>query len=268
MDNQRHECPRVGQDHREVAAIAAVPITGEWVSEGSRRANRLASPRWLDLRFVLGVLLVLVAVVAGAHVFAAAGHYAEVYRARQPLVPGERLAAGDLETGRVRFAGRGAGYVSAAGPAPTGDVVTRYVGAGELVPVAALASAAAVQPARREVTVPVTPGHLPDGLAHGDLVDVYVTATVPSGARVPAPSEVLAAVPVDSDDGGSQSSAGTTVSVVLDAPVDAVSALIHAVEAGTIDLVRLPPSAAAGESNAVPGSGRTTTSASPGSVPP
>lgn len=215
-------------------------ITGEQVSEGSRRANRLSSPRWLDLRLVLGVLLVLVAVVAGARVFAAAGHYAEVYVARHPLTPGERLDPADLEAGRVRFAGEGSGYIAVTGAAPSGYVVTRYVGAGELVPATALTPAAAARPARREVTVAVAPGHLPDGLAHGDLVDVYVTAKVATGARVPAPTQVLAAVPVDSDDGGSQSSVGSTIAVVLDVPVGSVTAVIHAVESGTLDLVRVP----------------------------
>jgi hypothetical protein len=215
------------------------------VSDGSRRASRLATPRWLDVRLVLGVLLVLLAVVAGARVFASAGHYTDVYVARHALVPGEHLAAGDLSVGQVRFDGDGESYVAASGQAPIGYVVTRYVDPGEFVPRAALSASAAQIGASRFVTVPVSPGHLPDGLAHGDLVDVYVTAKVAAGDKVPMPSQVLAAVAVDSDDGGSQSlSAGSTVAVVLDVPANLVATMVHAVESGTIDLVRVPAAAA------------------------
>src|SRR5438270_13008464 len=125
-----------------------------WVSElSSSRAARLATPRWLDTRLVLGILLVLFAVVAGARVFASADHYSRVYVAKHDLVPGERVAAGDLAVGRVRLDGQGALYV-AAGSEPIGYVVTRYVGAHEFLPVAALAATTPTDAARMLVTVP------------------------------------------------------------------------------------------------------------------
>src|SRR5947209_10486315 len=161
------------------------------------RANRLVTPRWLDTRLVLGVLLVLLAVVAGARVFASADHYSRVYVARHDLVPGERLAAADLAVGRVRLASEGSRYI-AAGTPPVGYVVTRYVGARELLPVAALAPTAGNAAGGRLVSVPVTPGHLPSGLGRGSLVDVYVTPKTGAGAQVPPPTLVLANVPVDS----------------------------------------------------------------------
>lgn len=215
------------------------------MSEGSRRASRLVPPRWLDVRLVLGMVLVLLAVVGGSRVFASAGHFTKVYVARQALVPGEQLAAGDLSIGEVRFNGEGSSYVAVAGRAPVGYLVTRYVDAGEFVPLSALSATTSTVGDSRFVTVPVGPGHLPDGLHHGDLVDVYVTAKVTAGAKVPFPTRVLAAVAVDSADGGSESSAGSTVAVVLDVPAALVATMVHAVESGTIDLVRVPPSAAA-----------------------
>lgn len=208
----------------------------------SPRARRLAAPRWLDLRLAVGVLLVLVAVVVGARVFASADRYARVYVAAHALVPGERLAAGDLRVGRARFDGQGGRYVAAAATPPTGYVVLRYVGAGELLPRAALATAAGPSAGTRLVTVPVQPGHLATDLGHGDLVDVYVTAKPPAGGRVPTPTRVLAAVPVDSTDGGSRTLGGNaSVAVVLAVPVAAVPDTVRAVEGGTIDLVRVPP---------------------------
>ena len=213
------------------------------MSEGSRRASRLELPRWLDVRMVLGAVLVLISVVVGARVLASADHYSAVYVARHSLVPGEHLGAADLRIGQVRFHGEGSSYVAAAGPAPVGYVVTRYVASGELVPLTALEPVGSTTAVSRDVTVPVAPGHLPDGLGHGDLVDVYVTPKVAVGARVPEPTRVLAAIPVDTEGGGAESlAAGSTVAVVLVVPVGAVATMVHAVEAGTIDLVRVPAS--------------------------
>src|SRR5437763_14349476 len=106
----------------------------------SVRAARLATPRWLDARLVLGILLVLFAVVAGVRVFASADHYSRVYVAKHALVPGERLASADLAVRRVRLEGQGSLYV-AAGAGRLGYVVSRYGGAHEFLPVGALAAA-------------------------------------------------------------------------------------------------------------------------------
>jgi hypothetical protein len=205
------------------------------------RATRLGAPRWRDGRLLLGVLLVLVAVVVGARVFASADRETAVYVASHPLVPGEHLAAGDLAVGHVRFNGEGGRYVAAGGPAPVGYVVTRFVGAHELVPLTALSAAEPAVVASRFVTVPVEPGHLPGDLGHGDLVDVYLTPKSVAGSEVPDPRLVASAVPVDSSDAGSRGFSGTaTESVVLSVPSDLVRAIVHAVESGTIDLARVP----------------------------
>ena len=212
----------------------------------SARASRLATPRWLDARLVLGVLLVLFAVVAGARVFASADHYSQVYVARHALVPGERVTSSDLSVGRVRLDGQGSLYI-AAGSTPVGYVVTRYVGAHEFVPVAALAAAPPRDADSRFVTVPVVAGHLPSELAHGSLVDVYVTPKAAAGAPVPPPTLVLSNVAVQSRAGGSRTFGGeSTLAVVLAVPADRVADMVHAVESGTIDLVAVPADAAAG----------------------
>jgi hypothetical protein len=221
------------------------------VAEVSPRARRLATPSWLDVRLVAGVLLVLLCVVIGARVFAAAGHYEQVYVARSALVPGEHLHAGDLMVGEVRFAGHASSYV-AAGHEPVGYVVTRYVAAGELVPAGALAASADAAAASRFVTVPVSTGHVPADLGRGDLVDVYLTAKRESGASA-SPVQVLAAVPVDSyDDGADALSDSGDAAVVLAVPAGQAGDLVHAVESGTIDLVRLPEAAAAVVSSPAP----------------
>lgn len=214
------------------------------MTDSSPPARRLAAPRWRQPRVALGVLLIVGSVVAGARIFAGADRYSAVYVARTALVPGERLAAVDLGVGRVRFDGEAAQYV-AAGRTPAGYVVTRYVAAGELLPLAALRSDGPTISAGRFVTVPVGAGHLAPDLARGQLVDVYLTVKAASGG-VSAPALVASAVPVDSVGDAGSLSAGDTESVDLVVPAAQVAAIVRAVESGIIDLVRVPDPVAAG----------------------
>lgn len=208
------------------------------MTEPSPPAHRLARPRWLELRTVCGLLLVVLAVVIGARVFASADRYSEVYLARRDLVPGQQLTASDLAVGRVRFDGEGGGYIAAGHP-PQGYVVTRFVSAGELVPVTAVASQPQAVRASRLVSVPVADGHLPVGLGRGDEVDVYVT-TKTSGGDVKTPLLVMSAAVVDTVEGAGDLSGSDTASVVLVVPVAKVAAVVGAAESGQLDLVRLP----------------------------
>jgi hypothetical protein len=209
------------------------------VTDLSPRASRLPMPHWLDARMALGLALVLVAVVAGARLFASADHYSHVYLVRHPLVPGERVAPGDLSVGRVRFAGDGRSYLPVGTHSPVGQLVSRYVAAGEMLPSAAL-SPNGLPTTVRDVTVPVVPGHLPGDLGHGDLVDVYVTTKGTLGATSGTPHLVLARAVVDADDEQADSIAGQqAVGVVLAVPAEAVSRTVAAVENGAIDLVRV-----------------------------
>src|SRR6476646_9573301 len=104
----------------------------------SPRAVRLAAPRWLDARLALGVLLVALSVAAGARVFTAADNLTSVYVAAHDLVPGQHVGADDLVVSHVRLRGQSGLYIAAAATPPVGYVVTRFVGAHELLPVAAL----------------------------------------------------------------------------------------------------------------------------------
>jgi hypothetical protein len=229
------------------------PRTPSMTELASPRATRLVAPRWLDVRLALGLLLVLVSVLAGARILAAADDYSVVYVAAHALTPGEHVTAADLTTGRVRLDGQGAFYVAAHGAAPVGYVVTRYVGTHEFVPSAALARALPTGAGDRYVTVPVATGHLPPGLGHGDLVDVYVTPKAgPGSAAAPMPTLVLAGVPVQSREGGGRGfsgSADSVLSVVLTVPAGHVIDVVRAVESGTLDLVAVPASALAGGSS-------------------
>lgn len=161
-------------------------------------ASRLATPSWLDARLVLGVLLVLVSVVVGARVLASADNTQSVWVATRPLALGSTVSDADLERGQVRLFDKGARYLAATGAKPVGYVLARDVGAGELLPAASVVLPETAGRVLRDVSVPVEPGHLPQDLQSGELVDVYLTVPTPTGsdsAAVPTPTGSDSAVP-------------------------------------------------------------------------
>jgi hypothetical protein len=187
-----------------------------------------------------------VSVAAGARLVSSAGHLTPVYVAAHQLMPGEQLTSGDVAVTRVRLGTDGSRYLAASAAAPIGYVVNRVVGAHELLPAAALSPGATLADSRM-VTVPVQVGHLPGDLGRGDLVDVYVTPKIASGRQVPLPTLVLSKVAVDSREGGSRGFGGdSALAVVLVVPGPEVPDVVHAVESGLIDLVRVPAAAAGG----------------------
>ena len=228
----------------------------------SPRASRLATPGWLDGRLVLGVLLVLVSVVVGARVLSAADRSTLVYAVNKDLAAGSVLEAEDLTPVRVRLFDNAAQYVAVAGATPSGYVVRRGLGAGELLPREAL-SVPEREVDFREVTVPVEVGHLPPGLSGRAQVDVWVTPEVrdepaqaepgtPEGGASPPPATagqlemrgaqlVLQGVTVlDVDADGGSFSGSTSIPVVLQVRPTEVATLVSAMSLGRIDIVRVP----------------------------
>lgn len=136
-------------------------------------AVRLKAPSWRDGRLLVGVLIVLASVVLGARVVAAAGRTVPVLAAVSDLPSGHQLTPSDVRAVPVHLGPGAAGYLSARGGVPVGSVLVRPVGAGELVPTAAVGAASAL--IRRPVAVPV-PAPLPDGLRPGAGVDVWSSA--------------------------------------------------------------------------------------------
>lgn len=217
------------------------------VAPASPSAGRLAPPRWLDARLVVGVLLVLVSVVVGARVLSAADRSEAVWSTTRELAPGTVLTEADLRRTSVRLFASAPRYLAGDGPVPTGYVLRRGLGAGELVPESALRPPQQAA-AFRQVALNVGRGHWPPSLQAGQQVDVYVTvegagaASGPSAAPAPGGTRlVLAAVPVaavprvDEFGGG-----GDQQQVVLTVPAASALALVRAQAEGSVDLVRLP----------------------------
>lgn len=150
------------------------------MSEVRIPAVRLRAPSWKDGRLIVGVLIVVLSVVVGARVVAAAGRTEPVYSAAADLPSGHRLGRDDLRVVSVHLAAGSAGYLSARTSLPPGTVLVRPIGAGELVPVAALGPASALT--LRPVVVPV-PEPLPAGFRPGAVVDLW-SAAKETGAGV------------------------------------------------------------------------------------
>jgi hypothetical protein len=215
-------------------------------------AGRLATPSRLDARLVLGVLLVLVSVVVGARVLAAADRTQLVWTAARDLAPGTVLEDADLQAAEVRLFDTGSRYLAAPDRGVVGYVLDRPVQRGELVPREAV-TAPGARAQLRYVSVPVLPGRYPADLARGEQVDVWSTPERDAAAGQPAAAEqgpgsrlVLEEVTVSAppDAGGALSGGTAERAVVLMVPVGDVADLVAAMAAGRIDLVRVPAAAA------------------------
>lgn len=181
-----------------------VPVSQPGAS-GSTPADRPVSPpaqrhrpaRWRDPRLVVGVALVALSALGGS-VLLGDDDRAAVWVAGADLAEGRRLAAGDLVRREVGFGSQAEAdrYVSADTPVPPGSTLARAVGAGELLPRAALLSGEADEVLEVPLTVPAE--SVPGTVGAGSVVDVWVTPDpLSSTGRQGQESElVLAGVPV------------------------------------------------------------------------
>jgi len=193
---------------------------------------------------------VLVSIVLGARVVATATDSDLVWQAKAELAAGTPVGEDDLRAIEVRLpSGATGSYLAASGPKPVGWVLTRRVGADELLPRGALAAPEAAETDWRVVTVPVLRFHYPGDLTKGEQVDVYLTAgsgTAPASTPVD-PVLVLRSATVarvDTSAAGGLGGAGSGIGVELAVPAAEVAALVRAAQAGAIDLVRVPTSSA------------------------
>ena len=172
-------------------------------------ATRAATPGWRDPRLWVGVLIVAVSVVAGARLLSTADDTVPVWSVATDMGAGDEVHAEDLVATRVRFADTGdlAAYFTADDELPADLVLTRGVGAGELLPRAAVGAAGDSD--TLQVPVAVDTEQVPASVRAGSVVDVYLvsSASTASTASADGPTRSRA-------DGGPALSAVT----VVDAP--------------------------------------------------
>lgn len=158
-------------------------------------ATRVGRSGWRDPRLWIGVVLVTVSVVAGARLLAAADDTVAVWAVVDDLGAGSAIAEDDLVAARVRFADAADldRYFPSDDALPADVVLLRGVGAGELLPRAAVGSAddAGVL----HVPVEVEPHRVSPAVSTGSVVDVWVSDPG-SGRRDDEPEAALSRVTV------------------------------------------------------------------------
>lgn len=135
-------------------------------------------PFWADIRFLLGVVLVIVSIVGVWLVVDAARQTVPVLAADRTIVVGEPLRADDLRVVDVALGSQVGAYVTPGSLAP-GAVAARTIADGELVPAAAVAAPDDL--GVTTIVVTVTQG-LPAALAEGTSVEVWHAPQGESGA--------------------------------------------------------------------------------------
>lgn len=212
--------------------------------------RRVAAPSWLDLRLVLGVILVLVAVLLGAVVFSRADRRYPVVVAGRDLAAGTVLHQDDVRLEQVQVPARDSVYLADLTSA-VGRRLTRPVQAGELVPAGAVAT---VRPSTT-VTVPFAAGNAPE-LRPGQRIEIWVSS--------PSCSSVVVLPQVTVQDVRADTSSSFTSSggqdVVVSVPPAAASRIIGAL---AIDQAQLRAGVLAGDAGGADGAGDNTATATP-----
>lgn len=102
------------------------------------RDDRPARRRAPDPRLLIGLALVVASIAGVVGIVAANDDGIEVYAAPRLLTAGERVLASDLEVRRVSLGAGSGAYLTLDALPDEGAVVSRTVGEGELIPLAAV----------------------------------------------------------------------------------------------------------------------------------
>lgn len=202
-------------------------------------ARRVETPRWINARTVLGLLLFVGAVLAGQRVIAASDQRVAVWVAARPIFANGAVTAADLKVARVRLPRELLSrYVSASRPLE-GTVLTRPVRPGELIARDWISDGPEAD-AGRSMTIPVTADlSLGGSIRAGDRIDVLATFDADGdNARTVLIARELEVIDLVSVGGlvvGEESVVGITVALT---PEDAAR-LAFAVRTAQIDITRV-----------------------------
>ena len=146
----------------------------------------------LDPRLLIGLLLVAGSVAAVVAIVSTADETIEVYSARAPLSPGDRIESSDLNMSSVRLANAGDLYLLSGEVPDGGFVMTRSVSAGELVPASAVGSTSGLSLTALVLSVD---GALAASIEAGSPVDVWSSREGETGVFGP-PSVIVSGATV------------------------------------------------------------------------
>ncbi|MBK7722828.1 MAG: hypothetical protein IPI32_11575 [Austwickia sp.] len=196
-----------------------------------RDAHRLRAPSWRDPRLIIGILLVLGSVVAGARLVNSFDDRAPVYAAAVAIRAGQVIQEHHLSRVGVVLGDRAEHYLDAGAGLPAGTVAVREVRAGELLPRSAIGRA--THPGK-PVMVPVDQDAA-RLITVGEAVDVWVNTRRPGAAGGQAygrPVKMLSQVAVSRvpEAAGRGGVGAGTVGVHIVVPDDQVERVIEAVD--------------------------------------
>lgn len=147
---------------------------------GTHSRTWTARPRrvWRDPRFVGGLVLVVLSVLACTWLVADARAGESLYRTTRDIAAGETLDSSNTEVVDARPA---SDVYLASGGLPVGALTTRSLAAGELVPTSAVSTAE--DGTHRRLVLTVSEG-LPASATPGSLMELWFVPTHRSGSEV------------------------------------------------------------------------------------
>lgn len=177
----------------------------------------------IDVRFIIGVALVLASIAGVWFVVSISKTTTQVYVANGVLLPGEQLTAANVRTIDVALGPATDTYLDA-GELPEGMAITRTLTDGELIPRAALTDQVSLEATR---VVIETAGAIPAGIAKGSTVTLWVTPAV-DGDEAPEPRILVAdAVVVTVTVAESMVQAKTSLELIV--PQQAIAGVLAAI---------------------------------------
>lgn len=194
------------------------------------------SIRRFDIRLVIGLALVLAAAIAGYALVTAADNTTAVYAATKALAPGHVIQKSDLVLTDVKLGKSGNSYLSESGLS-SGAVVTKSVGAGELVPISAVGTAKQVATTNVVVQLDLP---LSSDATEGSTVDVWASMAAGQGVFGP-PAVIISGAQIahiTESTGLGAANGGVRVEIVV--PQSKVAALLESQANG--DAISLVPS--------------------------
>lgn len=175
---------------------------------------RAARRPWTDLRFFIGLALIIVSVVGVWLIVGAAKQTTPALQAVRTIVPGEPLTSADVRVVDVELGTIAAGYLTPATLEP-GLIATRTITEGELVSTAAAADADA---GRTTSVVVQSAVRVPAAVATGAVVEVWAAAPLADGKGFAEPRILLAEATVASvdHDSGPLAAKSTTLELIVE----------------------------------------------------
>lgn len=194
----------------------------------SARITRTAGRSWLDIRFLIGVILIAASIIGVWFVVTSARETTPVLAAAHALVPGQAVTASDVVEIEAHL-GAASGDYLVPDDLESGIVSTRVVAEGEIVPASAITGAD--DAAQTTVVVRSALG-VPADIEPGAQVELWAAPAV--GPQEFGEPIVVAAAAIVADvreDEGVVTGTGSTLELTV--PREVVSTVLQHVAAGS-----------------------------------